>query len=310
MCRARWPDTITRVADRDDLLASDEVLHRAGRQCGVLTDDARLIRDGSNALYQLPGGIVARVGRPGGERTAQREVRISRWLSGNGMSVVEARVDVDQSVVIGGRPVTWWTLLPPHRPATPVELVRALRALHMITIPPAEVGLELFDPFTGLDSRITRSPVLSTEDRDWLSGNLTRLRTAYKQLSISGSLCVIHGDAWQGNVAVPDSGPPILLDLEHVGLGWPEWDLIPVAVDYRDFGRIEETEYRDFVDSYGGYDVTAWDGFRVLADIQELRWLSFVLAKAPDDPEASIEVRHRIACLRGEIPRPWTWRAF
>src|SRR5699024_6229203 len=120
----------------------------------------------------------------------------------------------------------------------------------------------------------------------------------------------VHGDAWQGNVAVPQTGTPVLLDLEHVSCGHSDWDLIPIAVDYADFARLTSTDYHDFVAAYGDHDVTATPGFRVLADIQELRWVVFVLGKAANSAHAVREAQHRIACLRGEIPRPWTWTAF
>jgi hypothetical protein len=110
-------------------------------------------------------------------------------------------------------------------------------------------------------------------------------------------------------VAVPDDGGAILLDLEHVALGPHEWDLIAVAVDQTDFRRIGVAEYRSFVDAYGGYDVTTWPGYRTLADTLELRWVCFALGKASRDKAAADEARHRIACLRQEIPRPWTWTA-
>jgi hypothetical protein len=47
-----------------------------------------------------------------------------------------------------------------------------------------------------------------------------------------------------------------------------------------------------------------------LADIQELRWLTFVLSKVSIRSGAEDEVRHRVACLRGERARPWTWAVF
>lgn len=123
--------------------------------------------------------------------------------------------------------------------------------------------------------------------------------------------CVIHGDAWQGNLVVPvEGGAPVLLDLDHVGLGPREWDLISLAVDYTDFARITTSDYQDFVDAYGGYDMTTWSGYRTLATIRELRWTAFVLGKATANPKAAQQVRHRVACLRGEVERPWSWSAF
>jgi hypothetical protein len=44
-----------------------------------------------------------------------------------------------------------------------------------------------------------------------------------------------------------------------------------------------------------------------VADIYELRWVCFALTRAESDSNTRTEADHRIAGLRGEIPRPWTW---
>ncbi|MFG3702980.1 aminoglycoside phosphotransferase family protein, partial [Micromonospora sp. NPDC047620] len=59
---------------------SADVLARAAALSGVDATDAVLIRNGSNAIYELPGGIVARIGKPGSNTTAERELRVSQWL--------------------------------------------------------------------------------------------------------------------------------------------------------------------------------------------------------------------------------------
>src|SRR5699024_1731891 len=121
---------------------------------------------------------------------------------------------------------------------------------------------------------------LPDDDRDWLARRVEELREHLENLQLDQADSVVHGDAWQGNVAVPQTGTPVLLDLEHVSCGHSDWDLIPIAVDYADFARLTSTDYHDFVAAYGDHDVTATPGFRVLADIQELRWVVFVLGKA------------------------------
>jgi aminoglycoside phosphotransferase (APT) family kinase protein len=148
-----------------------------------------------------------------------------------------------------------------------------------------------------------------------LASTLEGLRTEFRHLPDGLPSTVVHGDAWQGNVVVPDvpidgDPVPIMLDFENVGVGHPEWDLISVAVDRTDFERITADEYAAFVTSYGGYDVTTWEGYRTLASIRELRWTCFALSKANTNQRAVHEARHRLACLRGEVPRPWRWEAF
>jgi hypothetical protein len=288
--------------------STDDVLRVAARTVGLDCNNAYLIRDGSNAMYRLPGSIIARIGRPGSQPTAEHEIRVSQWLSGAGVAVTQAVSDFEQPTMVGDRPVTWWKLLPEHRSASPAEVGTAIRALHALPLPD-NLALPSFDPFAQLDQRITQADGITTDDLDWLTCHLANLRDRYNDLHLGVPRHAIHGDAWQGNVAVTKSHELILLDLEHVSIGHCEWDLIPLAVDYTDFARLTAADYQSFVEAYG-QDVTIEPEFRVLANVQELRWVCFVLSKSGTNPTASQESRHRIACLRGDVPRPWSWSAF
>lgn len=286
-----------------------DVLVAAGARAGVSTADARLLRAGSNVLFVLAGGVVARISRPGGRIVAGREIRMARWLAGAGLPVVRALEGVDQPTLIGDHAVTWWEELPEHRPASPGELGAMLRALHSVPIP-ADLGLVACEPLAGITARIDAVAWLDMADREWLRGFAAELCAEYQTLPTGLPDCVVHGDAWQGNVAVPWGGAPVLLDLEHVGVGRPEWDLVSLAVDHTDFGRIDAEEYREFVRAYGGYDVIGWAGYRTLAAIRELRWTTFVLRLGDMDAGAAREGLHRLSCLRGEVERPWRWAAY
>lgn len=286
-----------------------DVLATAAQLAGLDARRAVVIRDGSNVMYRLPHGIVARIGRQGTHDSAARQVEIARWLADSGTAVVKALADVPQPTTVGNRPVTWWEQLPEHRAATPGELGGVLSSLHALR-PPESWTLPRFDPFVGLHERLAAVRHILGDDCDWLAHRIEELREKLEHLRLDRSDSVVHGDAWQGNVAVPETGAPIVLDLEHVSCGHPDWDLIPIAVDHIDFGRLSSADYRDFIAAYGGHDVTTTSAFRVLADIQELRWVIFVLGKAAHSADAAGETQYRIACLRGEIPRPWTWTAF
>jgi hypothetical protein len=291
-----------------DSTTAGGVLAAAARIAGLDSSGAELIRDGSNVMYRLPGRVVARIGRRNSEDTARLEVLMSEWLTAAGLPVVKALRDLPQPVVVSARPVTWWELLPEHRPATPAELGSVLRAFHALPEPDVP-RLPPHDPFANLDQRIVDAATLSPGDRTWLREHLTQLRLRFRQLPSTQPMQMIHGDAWQGNVAVAHSTPPILLDLEMVSIGRREWDLVQIAVDYTDFARIDAEEYHSFVAAYGGYDVTTTPSYRTFADLQELRWVCFALSKAAVRPDAARQVRHRIACIRGDRPRPWTWEA-
>ncbi|MFI5779103.1 phosphotransferase enzyme family protein [Nocardia sp. NPDC051570] len=287
---------------------SDEVLADAAQVADIDLNGRRIIREGSHAIYQVAGGIVARIGKRGSREAAEREVRISQWLNSVGIRAVEPVESLPQPVVVDDRPVTWWRLIPDHRPATPAELGSMLHALHTLT-PPNEPKLPEYDPFDTLRERLVASDVADEGDRMWLQSHYDDLRRRFDELPKPQALHVIHGDAWQGNLVVPASGTPILLDLDKVSLGWPEWDLIQLAVDYTDFSRVSEADYRSFVEAYGGFDLTTQPSFRVLADIQELRWVGFALGQATASAAVAQQAKHRIACLRGKVPRPWRWEA-
>lgn len=176
----RGPETIDDVTA--NLTTADGVLSAAARIAGLDVTGAELIRDGSNVMYRLPGGVVARIGRPGSQDTAEREVLVSRWLTKSGLPVVQALADVPQPVVVGGRPVTWWGLLPAHRPATPAELGAVLRSFHELPAP-EELKLPEHDPFAHLDQRITDAPGLDDDDdRAWLRSHLSKLRQRYREV--------------------------------------------------------------------------------------------------------------------------------
>ncbi|WP_245547373.1 aminoglycoside phosphotransferase family protein [Nocardia brevicatena] len=289
------------------LVSAEEILERATSVAGIAVSHAVAIRNGAHSVFWLPGDVIARIGKPGSFETAQRELRISQWLNRAGVPTVEAEESLVQPIVIDDRPVTWWRFIPDHRPATPAELGAALRRLHGLA-PPTTFDLPGYRPFAGLRERIVSAADLSADDRQWLLQHYETLRQLYEQLPAPAGLCVIHGDAWQGNLVVPTGGIPTFLDLDKVSLGRPEWDLIQLAVDRTDFNRLSAADYHSFVTAYGGHDMTTAPEFRIYADVQELRWTAFAINLSPHAPAVE-EAAHRVSCLRGRIPKPWTWSA-
>jgi hypothetical protein len=282
---------------------TEEILRIAAKRASLVAGPAQLIRDGSNTIYRLADDIVARIGRPGTGAISAREVKVSQWLGEHGIQAVQPVADVPQDIIVDDRPVTWWRNLPPHRPATPAELAATAARIHSLPFPDV-FDLPEHDPFAGVSDCIADAADFDESDRSWLTDQHRKRQDGYDN---RGRKVVIHGDAWQGNLAVTESGSVIVLDLEHFSIGRPEWDLVQIAVDYTDFARITEVEYRAFVESYGGFDITTSPEYRTFADIQELRWLCFALRKAATDPRAIREAHHRIECLRGDHPRPWRW---
>jgi aminoglycoside phosphotransferase len=257
-------------------------------------------------MWSTPAHVVGRIGQRGTEMQAQKEIKVSRWLNEVGIRAVRVIESLTQPSIVDGYPVTWWEELPKHQPASPAELGTVLRRLHSMP-PPTSFQLPDFVPLADVRSRISDAQSIGDDDREWLLGHAQILQAQFEEHSSDDMHWgVLHGDAWQGNVVVDRDGP-VVLDFEAFCVGPQHWDLIPVAADYTDFERIEKGQYDDFTRAYG-LDVTESFSYRTFADIQEFRWVAYLLSKNGD--AESREVAHRIACLKGLIPRPWSWEAF
>ena len=181
-----------------------------------------------------------------------------------------------------------------------------MKRLHGLPVP-GDVALGTLSPFIRLPERITAAVTLPADDRAWLRTRLAALEQAWPTVTNTLPVCVVHGDAWAGNVVATDDGRVILLDLERCSIGPPEWDLVSTAVKYVTYGHIDRLQYQKFCDAYGR-DVTTWDGFSALRDIRELRMTCFAAQQAATQPRIEPEARLRVDCLRGRRgPRPWDW---
>lgn len=282
------------------------VLADACAQAGLDPTAAEPIRLGENAIVRLPSRVVARIGRPGQLAAATREIQIANWLARHGIPAVRPLHHIAQPVQSRGRAVTFWEELPPHRHGTPAQLADALRRLHNLPAP-TDFTLAPLDPFVRLAERIDAAAALPTADRAWLRKRLTDLQARYAELPTGLPRCVVHGDAWVGNIAATADGQVIWLDLERCSIGPPEWDLINTTLRYTSFAWITTEEYHDFCHRYG-YDVSTWPGFTLLRDIRELRMTCYTAQRAAENPTARADAKLRVACLRGDHgPRPWSW---
>lgn len=284
------------------------ILDAACARAGLDSAGAELLRRSENVIYRLPGAIVARIARPGQQAAAKREVEVARWLESVKLPAVSALPDIDQPIVVDQRPVTFWRELPKHRNGNTTEVARALRNLHALT-PPADFDLGTLDPFVRLDQRIDAATTTSDDDRVWMREHLAELRQRWTQLPSGLPWCVVHGDAWVGNVVATDTGDVLLLDLERTSFGPPEWDTVHTAIKYKTLGQISGDEYRSFCDVYGS-DVTTWEGYELLRDLREFRMTTMAAQAAATIPVDRPQAAHRIACLQGKLgPRPWSgWR--
>ncbi|SES29044.1 Predicted kinase, aminoglycoside phosphotransferase (APT) family [Lentzea xinjiangensis] len=276
----------------------------AAAHAGASGNDAHLIRLGHNAIYRLDRAVIARIARVDRYAVARKEIDVAHWLASMGVPAVRPIDDIDQPIMVRGHAVTFWHELPPHDNANRVELATVLRALHTLPVP--EFELPRLDPFEGLADVIENASGTADGDRDFLRSHLAELMARYTALPAGRPQCVVHGDAWPGNIARTQDGSLLVLDLEQVAVGPPEWDLLHTAISHATTGTLPERQYQEFCCTYG-LDVTGWQGYPVLRDIRELRLALFAVQIAAEDPRQQHQARHRLACLRGDLgPRPWS----
>lgn len=293
----------------DQERAARDVLETACAQADYDSADATLVRLGENAIFRLPAGVIVRIARPGQLAAAGREVAVARWMERSDIPAVQVAEPDGQPFDVDGRAVTFWRELPPHENGQPVQVARALLRLHDAE-PPADLDLGTIAPFVRLSDRIDRATTIVESDRSWLRDRLAELQDRWSNRPAGLPECVVHGDAWVGNVVATEAGEVVFLDLERTSIGPPEWDLVHTAIKRSSFGWIGDDEYRAFAEEYG-HDVTQWDGFELLRDIREFRMTCMAVQVAAENPDAKDQATLRVECLKGKHgSRPWSgWAA-
>jgi aminoglycoside phosphotransferase (APT) family kinase protein len=288
--------------------SADDTRHtmtHAGAVTGLDTADARLLRIGENAIFRLPGQVIARVARTlAYESDARKEVAVARWLESEGYPAVRA-LSIDQPVVVDERVVTFWEVISDEDSyGSTAEVASLLVRLHGLE-PPSSLDLPALRPFARAELRIDANGWLSSDDRHFLQRRLEELRAEYADLDFALPQGVIHGDASVGNVLHDREGRPVVIDLDGFAIGAREWDLVLTAMYYDSFGWHTREEYEAFVRVYG-FDVMEWPGYPVLRDVREFLMVTWLSQKAPGDERVAAEVRKRITALRtGGAKRDW-----
>lgn len=283
------------------------VLREACRRAGLPADGAELLRLGENAIYRLAGApVVVRIARSSRRwPDAVKEVRMSRWLAEQGVRVVRL-ADVDeQPFDVDGHPVTFWRYIDGRRgrPSDVGDLARILRSIHELPVEQAP-ELPAFDPFARVVHRIEQSPI-PDEDRAFLGETLDEVRAQLRDLEFPLAPAILHGDAHIQNLMVPADGGPVVIDLENMALGQPEWDLNVTATEYVIAGFWTAEQYDEFVSAYG-FDVTSWSVFEVLRQVQSIKMTTWLMQNINESPAISAEYELRLQAIRSGVANPWS----
>ncbi|WP_345982483.1 aminoglycoside phosphotransferase family protein [Streptomyces sp. DSS69] len=281
------------------------VLKQACSAVGLDSDGAEPLRLAENQIWRLPHQrVIVRIAREGQSAAAAREVRVARWLDQENVPAVRL-VDVEQPVEAGGRPVTFWAELPPQEHGSVEDVAQLLAQLHSLPTPDIELGY--LDPFIRVDDRLQAATTICVDDKEWLRALHRDLVAAWAERPAGLPDRAVHGDAWPGNIVRTADGV-LMMDLERFSVGPPEWDLVSTAVRAKTTGAVSSREYDRFCAVYG-HDVTAWEGYPILARARELRMVTYAAQHAASNAEWRSQALYRIDCLRGRSgPRPWSWK--
>ncbi|MFC8532522.1 phosphotransferase family protein [Streptomyces sp. NPDC057249] len=281
------------------------VLKQACSAVGLDSDGAEPLRLAENQIWRLPHQrVIVRIAREGQSAAAAREVRVARWLDQENVPAVRL-VDVEQPVEAGGRPVTFWAELPPQEHGSVEDVAQLLAQLHSLPTPDIELGY--LDPFIRVDERLQAATTICVDDKEWLRALHRDLVAAWAERPAGLPDRAVHGDAWPGNIVRTADGV-LMMDLERFSVGPPEWDLVSTAVRAKTTGAVSSREYDRFCAVYG-HDVTAWEGYPILARARELRMVTYAAQHAASNAEWRSQAQYRIDCLRGRSGlRPWSWK--
>ncbi|MCQ4046039.1 phosphotransferase enzyme family protein [Streptantibioticus rubrisoli] len=283
------------------------VMTEACRRTALNSDAARLLRFGENAIFRLASHpVVVRIARSTDYLPSVRnEVHVSRWLAREGLPAARVVDDIEQPLIIDGRPVTFWHLIEEgDRKATYGELGAILRDLHSLELP-AGLKLPSYSPFGRTALRIDAVTGISEDDRQFLRKRGHELRDRLAELRFESMKGPVHGDAHVQNLMVDACGQVILIDFEGFCYDYPEWDLMVTATEHDSLGWQTPEQYAEFVAAYGR-DLREWAGFPTLRGIQEFQMTTWLMQNVAESPEAAEEYARRIASLRDDdAPRHW-----
>jgi hypothetical protein len=272
---------------------------------GLHNQGADLLRLGENAIFRLAQEpVVVRIARNLDIlNDAIKEVAVASWLRDSGLPAIEPTA-IAQPIVIHDHPVTFWKLIPDSGiKATVGDLARILHQLHNLAVPPG-LPLPELDIFGRVAERIAVAPDLPDAERDFLEDRLAQLRRAYVNLTFPLPRSAVHGDAHQQNLIRRPDGQIILIDLERFAFGQPETDLAVTATEHL-VGWHTDAEYADFCAAYG-FDVTQWDGFPVIREINELKMTTWLMQNVRESDRVAREFQTRLRSLHDpDAPRHW-----
>ncbi|MBG0815645.1 phosphotransferase enzyme family protein [Planomonospora sp. ID82291] len=276
---------------------------------GIDHRGARLLRVRSNAVFKLRSEIVVRIATaPSARARLPVVLAVARWLAGQGFPAVRPADEIsEQPVEHGGRVVTFWHYVPASGRPTTTELGEILRSLHRLPVPPHPLK-RFADPLAEVRGAVSRSAVLTSGQRVWLSARIAELTDRWTDLDAGLDAArppvLLHGDAWIDNLLRRTDGHVVLCDWDGVAVGPREWDLVHTYHGQRRFG-LTSADVDAFADAYGS-DLRSWPGYSTLMEVRDMYAVGIHIRNAAADPFSRRELPRRLDSLaRGEKNARW-----
>lgn len=283
--------------------AAAQLAERACRATDLTRRNLRLVRFGTNAVFEVEGtGVALRLRRPGtAPEEIQRQIDLANWLADRAYPVNRPVTELSLQDLDGAVASFWeWIDEDRDRQVHLADLAHLLRTLHsLLDEYPAAADFPRWDPFEEIEQRL-HVLELETEGwpgqaqldlfRDWSHRNRDELGAI--DWALPGGL--IHGDAHVGNVLTASNGTDVMIDLDAVAQGCREWDLVPTAVSQLRF-RSTPDSLESFTAAYG-FDLLQWSGWPAMKRTRELYMTSWLMSVANNDRRRE-EVDHRVRCI-------------
>jgi Ser/Thr protein kinase RdoA (MazF antagonist) len=281
---------------------ADEMAGVAARRAG-LSDDRRLVRYGTNAIFELPAeGLALRLTPPGTRVTpVETQVEFARWAHARDSAIgAPADLPVLRDELEGGVASFWAWLDSDAERAGPEAYALALRAFHDVARD-CPIELPRWNPFGRLEDRWTSAEVIAEIGCE-LAGELRARSEALSDAPLLWrDLQVIHGDAHAGNL-LHCNGAFVWTDFDLIARGPALDDLASFGLAVRRFGRGQD-ELATVLDRYGATPAQQ-EQLELVTSVKELlslAWLSTILAR----PGARPEFHRRVASVLDDAPELW-----
>jgi aminoglycoside phosphotransferase (APT) family kinase protein len=281
---------------------ADEMAGVALRLAG-LPGGRRLVRYGTNAIFELPGERLALRLTPPGTRVTpvETQVAFARWAHARDPVIgAPADLPVLQDGLEGGVASFWQWLDADAERAGPRPYALALRAFHDVARA-CPIELPRWNPFGRLEDRWTSAEVLG-EIGEELAGELRARSEALSDSPLLWrDLQVIHGDAHAGNL-LHCRGTFVWTDFDLIARGPALDDLASYGLAVRRFGQ-GEADLATVLECYGATEEQRAQ-LRLVTSVKELlslAWLSTILGR----PGARPEFHRRVASVVEETVELW-----